>query len=257
MTLFGAYIESILNTGKPVVARLNGMAVGGGNESHLACDLSVMAEHAYLKQVGTSVGSVAAGGATQWLPIVVGDRRARYMLMTNRVVSSHQALEWGLVNEVVPTVTHNGEFVEHATQEQMGQAQRAQAGYAIDLSRLDQAVDALCRELVDKFPECMRYTKQQVNFWKDLAWHQTIGQARDWLSIHYTSREPLEGMGAFVEKRPVDYQGLRRLAAEGGSSEFRWGPYVQTCPHCGVRDLPAAFAHCGQCGQPLPKEGWR
>src|SRR3970040_697378 len=51
MGLFSAYIESILNTGKPVIARLNGMAVGGGNESHLACDLSVMAEHAYVGQV--------------------------------------------------------------------------------------------------------------------------------------------------------------------------------------------------------------
>ena len=61
MGLFSAYIESILNSGKPVVARLNGMAVGGGNESHLACDLSVMAEHAFVGQVGTGVGSVAAG----------------------------------------------------------------------------------------------------------------------------------------------------------------------------------------------------
>src|SRR3990170_713105 len=84
MGLFSAYIESILNSGKPVIARVNGMAVGGGNESHLACDLSLIAEHAYVGQVGTSVGSEAAGGATQWLPLFVGDRRARYMLMTNR-----------------------------------------------------------------------------------------------------------------------------------------------------------------------------
>jgi len=255
MTLFGGYIESILNTGKPVVARLNGMAVGGGNESQLACDLGVMADHAYLKQVGTSVGSVAAGGATQWLPIVVGDRRARYMLMTNRVVASQQALEWGLVNEVVPSVTHDGRFIERATPQQIDQAHKRQGGYAIDLSRLDQAVDALCAELIEKFPECMRYTKQQVNFWKDFGWHQTIGHARDWLSTHYTSWEPLEGMNAFVEKRPVDYMKLRGLAAEGGSSEFRWGPYQQTCPNCGAGDLPAGFTFCGQCGHALAKGG--
>ncbi len=84
MGLFSAYLESIVNAGKPVIARLNGMAVGGGNESNLACDLSLIAEHAYIKQVGTSVGSVASGGATQWLPMFIGDRRARYMLMTNR-----------------------------------------------------------------------------------------------------------------------------------------------------------------------------
>ena len=253
MVLFGGYIESILNTGKPVVARLNGMAVGGGNESQLACDLSVMAEHATIKQVGTSVGSVAAGGATQWLPVSVGDRRARYMPMTNRPVPAYQALEWGLVNQVVPSVKKDGAFVERATPEQIELAHAGKDGYSIDLSRLDEAVQALCAELIEKFPECMRYTKQQVNFWKDLAWHQTIGHARDWLSIHYASWEPLEGMGAFVEKRPVDFMKLRHLAAEGRSSEFRWGPYQQRCPHCGAADLPSGFAFCGQCGRPLAK----
>ena len=58
-------------------------AVGGGNESQLACDLAVMADDTYLGQVGTAVGSVAAGGATQWLSIHVGDRRAREMLFLN------------------------------------------------------------------------------------------------------------------------------------------------------------------------------
>jgi enoyl-CoA hydratase/carnithine racemase len=253
MLLFGAYIESILNTGKPVIARLNGMAVGGGNESQLACDLAVMAEHATLKQVGTSVGSVAAGGATQWLPVFVGDRRARYMLMTNRPILAYQALEWGLVNEVVPSVRRDGAFIERASPEQIQAALRGQEGYSIDLSALDERVEALAQELIEKFPECMRYTKQQVNFWKDLAWHQTIGHARDWLSIHYASWEPLEGMSAFVQKRAADYLGLRRRAAEGESSEFRWGPYVQACPHCGASDLPAGFEFCGVCGSALDR----
>ncbi len=255
MGLFSAYIESILNTGKPVVARLNGMAVGGGNESHLACDLSIMAEHAYVGQVGTKVGSVAAGGATQWLPIVVGDRRARWILMLDRPVPAYQALEWGLTNEVVPSVTKDGAFIERATPEQVKKAQKNQDGYAIDLTRLDEAVDAVCAELVDKFPECTRYTKQQTNFWKDLAWHQTVGHARDWLSTHYASFEPIEGMGAFVEKRQPRYRELRQLAAAGGAPEFAWGPYAQQCPSCGARYLPAGFSFCGQCGSKLDGAG--
>jgi len=102
MRLFRAYIESIVNSGKPVIARLNGMAVGGGNESQMACDLAIMAEHAWIGQVGTRVGSVACGGATQWLPIMIGDRRAREMLLFNGQIPAYQCLEWGLVNRVVP-----------------------------------------------------------------------------------------------------------------------------------------------------------
>ncbi|MHB8244982.1 MAG: enoyl-CoA hydratase/isomerase family protein [Acidimicrobiales bacterium] len=254
MGLFSAYIESILNTGKPVIARLNGMAVGGGNESHLACDLSVIAEHAYVGQVGTRVGSVAAGGATQWLPIFVGDRRARWMLMLNRPVPAYQALDWGLVNEVVPSVKKDGEFVVRATPEQIGFAKKGLDGYSIDLSKLDETVDGLCASLVETFAECTRYTKQQVNFWKDLAWHQTVGHARDWLSIHYSSYEPIEGMGAFVEKRQPGYKMLRERAASGGSSEFMWGPYSLQCGHCGARYLPSSFSFCGQCGEKLEVE---
>jgi enoyl-CoA hydratase/carnithine racemase len=146
MVLFGSYIESILNTGKPVIARLNGMAVGGGNESQLACDLSIIAEHAYIKQVGTSVGSVAAGGSTQWLPIFVGDRRARYILMTNKIISPYQALEWGLVNEVVPSVKKDGEYVERAAPEQIKAAKKGEDGYSLDLTLLDERVQVLADE---------------------------------------------------------------------------------------------------------------
>jgi enoyl-CoA hydratase/carnithine racemase len=251
MGLFRAYIESIVNAGKPVIARLNGMAVGGGNESQMACDLAVIAEHAWIGQVGTKVGSVAAGGATQWLPLLIGDRRAREMLMFNGRIPARQALEWGLVNRVVPSVTRAGVFVEGATPEEIRKAQRGEEGYAIDLARLDEEVAALARQLLEQFPECARYTKQQLNFWKELSWHQTIGHARDWLSVHYTSLEPHEGMRAFVEKRPAGYREVRERAASGGSSEFVWGPNAADCPECGATGLPAAFAFCGACGAEL------
>jgi len=206
------------NIGKPTIARLNGMVVGGGNEWNLASDLAIMADHGYIMQVGTQVGSVACGGATQWLPIICGDRRAREILFTCDKIPAQKALEWGLVNQVVP--------------------------YA----ELDNAVDALCQKLINKFPECTRYTKQQLNFWKDLAWNSTIGHARDWLALHYTSWEPKEGMQAFIEKRKADYIGIRTRAKEGKSSEFLWGPYVKDCPSCGARGIPEYFEYCGACG---------
>jgi len=134
MRLFRSYIESIVNTGKPVVARLNGMAVGGGNESQMACDLAVMAEHAWIGQVGTRVGSVAAGGATQWLPILIGDRRAREMLLFNGRIPAHQALDWGLVNRVVPSVTKDGGFIEGASKDEIKKA----------LAEADQLLEGPC-----------------------------------------------------------------------------------------------------------------
>jgi enoyl-CoA hydratase/carnithine racemase len=218
MGLFTDCLDQLRNIGKPTIARLNGMVAGGGNELNAGCDLAVAADHVRIRQVGTQVGSVACGGATQWLPLLIGDRRAREMLLTCDWVDAEKALQWGLVNRVVPA------------------------------AELDAAVNELAQKLVDKFPECTRYTKQQVNFWKDLSWALTIGHARDWLALHFTSLEPTEGMNAFVEKRPADRVGVRRRAAEGGSSEFLWGPNKQTCPECGTRYLPTEFRFCGVCG---------
>lgn len=251
MALFRAWIESITEAGKPVIARVNGMAVGGGNETHLACDLSVIAEHAHLRQVGTHVGSVACGGATQWLPLVVGDRRAREMLMLNRPVPARQALEWGLVNRVAPSVKHNGAFVENATPEQIGFAQKEQQGYSIDLSALDAAVAELAAALLESFPECTRYTKEQTNTLKNMVWHSTIGHAREWLALHYASAEPYEGMRAFVEKRRANYRGLRKMAADDAGPEFPWGAYLVECGKCGAKGIPNRFKFCGQCGEAL------
>ncbi len=224
MGLFSQYIESILRSGKVTIARINGMAVGGGNESQLACDLAVMADDTYVGQVGTSVGSVAAGGATQWLPITVGDRRAREMLFLNPKIPAQKALEWGLVNRVVPR------------------------------AELDTEVQTLVDGCLEKFPECTRYTKAQVNYWKEQAWHTTIGHARDWLSTHFTTVEPYEGMQAFVEKRKVDFKGMRQRAADGGSTEFLWGPYTQRCEACGAKGIPDEFTFCGKCGASLNRK---
>lgn len=251
MGLFRAYLESILGCGKPVIARINGMAVGGGNESQLACDLSLAAEHAVLRQVGVHVGSVAAGGATQWLPLAVGDRRARWMLMTGEPIPARQAEEWGLVSRAVPSVRQGDRWIERADASRIRLALEGRDGHRIDLSRLDEEVDALARRILESFPECMRYTKQQVNFFKELAWQQTIGHAREWLALHYTHWEPLEGMRAFVEKRKADYARLRAAAAAGGASETPWGAWTGSCAACGATGLPQGFRHCGNCGAAL------
>ncbi len=175
---FIAAIDAIRDCAKPVVARLNGMTVGGGNEVNLACDLAVAADDVVFRHVGPSRGSLPAGGATQWMPIFVGERRAREVLLLNQPISAHQALEWGWVNRVVPR------------------------------AELDATVDEFCELLLAKMPEILRATKAQLNFWKDLSWSLTIRGAREWLTVHAASQEVREGLVSFEEKRPVDYEAL-------------------------------------------------
>jgi enoyl-CoA hydratase/carnithine racemase len=185
--------ERLRNLGKPTIARLNGIVVGGGNEFNMSCDLAVAVDDIYIRQVGTSHGSVALAGATQFLPLIVGDRRAREILLLNEEIPASKALDWGLVNYVVP----RGE--------------------------LDQKVQELVDKLIQKFPEKTRYTKQQLNFWRDLSWHQTIGHGREWLAIHNTSPETWEGVNAFEQKREPDYDSIREKWAEDSAPEWLEG----------------------------------
>jgi enoyl-CoA hydratase/carnithine racemase len=188
MSRFIEAIEAIKDCAKPVVARLNGMTVGGGNELNLACDLAVAAEDVVFRHVGPSRGSLPAGGATQWMPLVVGDRRAREVLLLNRPFSAQQALEWGWINRVVPR------------------------------AELDEAVADYCRELLANMPEIVRATRVQLNFWKDYSWAMTVKMAREWLTVHAGSAEVAEGLASFHAKRTVDYEGLRRAIEDAGAA---------------------------------------
>ncbi len=184
MGVFVETFERLRTISKPTIARLNGMVVGGGNELQMSCDLSIAAEDVYIRHVGTEHGSVPAAGATQWLPLIVGDRRAREILFLCDKISAQKALDWGLVNEVVPRAD------------------------------LDAAVERMAAKLVQKLPECTRYTKQQLNFWKDLSWAMTIGHARDWLTVHTAAPEIRMSIEAFVKKQPIDYEKIRRMMGE-------------------------------------------
>ncbi|HLX11434.1 MAG TPA: enoyl-CoA hydratase/isomerase family protein, partial [Bacteroidota bacterium] len=180
MGVFMQTYEKLRKIGKPTIARINGMAVGGGNELQMSCDLAIAASDTFIKHVGVARGSVPAAGATQWLPITIGDRRAREMIMLCEEVPAKKALEWGLINQVVPR------------------------------NKLDSAVEAMAEKLVNKLPESLRYTKQQLNFWREFSWSMTIGHLQDWLTVHTGSDEVQEGVRAFVEKRPIDYRKVRR-----------------------------------------------
>jgi enoyl-CoA hydratase/carnithine racemase len=171
---FGAFKDAhdrLREIGKPTVARINGIAVGGGNELQMACDLAVMVDDAFIRHVGPEHGSVPAGGATQWLTIMVGDRRAREIVLMCEEIPPAKAEEWGLVNRVVPA------------------------------AELDAEVDRMVENLARKLPQTTRYAKQHLNFWRDLAWHETINHARDWLALSMATEEPQAAIKRFLERK--------------------------------------------------------
>ena len=170
---FGAFKDMhdrLREIGKPTLARVNGIAVGGGNELQMACDLAVMVDDAFIRHVGLEHGSVPAGGATQWLPIMVGDRRAREIILMCDEVPARQAQEWGLVNWAVPA------------------------------AELDAKVDEVAEKLAAKLPETTRYAKQQLNWWRDVSWHETVGHARDWLALSMLNDEAKEAIERFLSR---------------------------------------------------------
>jgi enoyl-CoA hydratase/carnithine racemase len=171
---FGAFKDMhdrLREIGKPTVARINGICVGGGNELQMACDLAVMVDDAYIRHVGLEHGSVPAGGATQWLPVMVGERRAREIILLCDEIPAGQAAEWGLVNWSVPA------------------------------AELDSKVDEVAEKLAAKLPETTRYAKQQLNFWRDLSWHATVGHARDWLALSMLGDEAKGAIARFLERK--------------------------------------------------------
>jgi enoyl-CoA hydratase/carnithine racemase len=170
---FGAFKDAhdrLREIGKPTLARINGICVGGGNELQIACDLAVIVDDAYIRHVGPEHGSVPAGGATQWLPLLVGERRAREIVLLCEEIPARRAEEWGLVNRAVPTAELDGE------------------------------VDRLVQSLARKLPQTTRYAKQHLNFWRDFAWAQTINHARDWLAVSMATEEPQAAVRKFLER---------------------------------------------------------
>ena len=182
---FGAFKDAhdkLREIGKPTLARINGVCVGGGNELQMACDLSVIVDDTYIRHVGPQHGSVPAGGATQWLPIMVGERRAREIILLCEEIPARKAEEWGLVNRAVPA------------------------------AELDATVDELVEKLAAKLPQTVRYTKQQLNFWRDLAWHGTVNHARDWLALSMATEEPKAAVEKFLERERVSVVLVEREA---------------------------------------------
>jgi len=133
-TEFGAIDRSP----KPVVAAIHGLALGGGLELALCCDLRVAAPNAELALPETSIGIVPGGGGTQRLPRIVGEARAKEMVLLGRRVRAQEALAWGLVNRVAPA---GRDVVDEAVEWIRPVAEGAPVAQAAALEAVDRALD--------------------------------------------------------------------------------------------------------------------
>jgi 2-ketocyclohexanecarboxyl-CoA hydrolase len=168
---------------KPVIAAVNGLAIGGGHVLHLICDLSIAVEHARFGQVGPRVGSFDAGFGTGYLARIVGEKRAREIWFLCRQYDAHEAERWGLVNRVVPA----------------GRMRDEVRGYA--------------QEILALSPTALRFLKQSFNAESE---HLAGQSALAFSGLHEFAHteEAREGVRAFNDKRPPDFKRFRAHASQ-------------------------------------------
>lgn len=164
--------------GKPTIARVRGFAVGGGNELNLLCDMTIASEDSTFGQAGPKMGSVPVWWGTQLLPRLVGEKRAREIVMLCLRYSAAEALEMGWINKVVP------------------------------VEELDAAVDEWCQRLLELSPQALRVAKLSLNFESDQLWPSVLHGYQMISFIHGTD-EFHEGTQAFLEKRKPDFAKYR------------------------------------------------
>ena len=165
---------------KPVVAMVAGYAVGGGHVLHMMCDLTIAAENAQFGQTGPKVGSFDGGWGASYMARIIGQKRAREMWFTCRFYDAKQALDWGLVNDVVP------------------------------IDSLEKTTVGLCNEILERSPMAIRILKAALN--ADCDGQSGLQQlAGDATMLFYMSDEAQEGRDAFKEKRKPNFKKFPRL----------------------------------------------
>ncbi|MBI4288182.1 MAG: 1,4-dihydroxy-2-naphthoyl-CoA synthase [Chloroflexi bacterium] len=171
--------ELIRKVPQPVIAAVNGYAIGGGHVMQLVCDLSLAAENAKFGQAGPRVGSFDAGFGTAYMARVIGDKKAREIWYLCRQYTAQEALQMGLVNKVVPA------------------------------DKLEAEVNDWCQEVLAKSPTALKFLKASFNADSDgIAGLENMSWPALWM--YYQTEEAMEGRAAFLEKRPANFNKFRK-----------------------------------------------
>lgn len=162
---------------KPVIAAVNGFALGGGCELAMSCDFIIASEKAKFSQPEVNLGIIPGFGGTQRLPRLVGKNMAKYMIMTGEMLNAQQAFEAGIVQKVVPAE----ELLDTAT--------------------------AVANTILSKAPIAIRMAKLAVNNGVNMDLSSAIEYEAETYTVSFASEDRVEGMSAFVEKRQADFKG--------------------------------------------------
>jgi 6-oxocyclohex-1-ene-carbonyl-CoA hydrolase len=238
MRLFNDMVSTILACDKPVICRVNGMRIGGGQEIGMACDFSVAQDMARFGQAGPKHGSAPIGGATDFLPVMIGAERAMAACVLCEPFSAHEAYHMGMLTDVAPALKVNGKFVANPLVQldrvydeygrlafgrpKTGDALKSGKGLMaqgeIDLSMLDQRVEELCAKMLLTMPDCTTKTLEELRKPKLDAWNRNKENSRAWLALNMMT-EARSGFTAFNEgtkdDREVDFVLLRQKIAAG------------------------------------------
>ncbi len=190
MRLFNDMVTSVLQCDKPVICRVNGMRVGGGQEVGMACDFSIASDLAVFSQAGPKHGSAPDGGSTDFLPLFVGIERAMYSGTLCETWSAHRFYWLGGLTQIVPALKVGGKWVanplvtadrvldeygrvvlgEWKTGRAREEGKALLAKGAVDLSLLDEAVEGMCTKLLYTMPDCLTKTLESLRKHKLEHW---------------------------------------------------------------------------------------
>lgn len=239
MRLFNDMVSSILACDKPVICRVNGMRIGGGQEIGMACDFTIAQDLANFGQAGPKHGSAAIGGATDFLPVMIGAEQAMVSGTLCEPFSAHKAYRLGIAMDIAPALKVDGKFVanptvitdrfldefgrivhgEFKTGEAFAKGRELIKSGEVDLSLLDQKVEAQCAKLIETFPECMTKSLEELRKPKLETWNRNKESSRAWLALNMMN-EARTGFRAFNEGdkasgREIDFVALRQALAKG------------------------------------------
>lgn len=178
MTMLGQDVfNEIENLDKPVIAAVNGYALGGGCELAMACDIRIASEKAKFGQPEVNLGIIPGFGGTQRLPRLIGKGRAKYYIFTGQMMTAQEAFNFGLVDMVV------------APEELMRKARE------------------IAKTIMAKAPVAVMMAKRAINKGLDMDLDSGIAYETEAYTTAFATRDRIEGMGAFVEKRKAQFQG--------------------------------------------------